>query len=76
MVADVDRFHDVNETFGHAIGDALVRALAERLSATVRSDDTLARLGGDEFGVLCEVVGGEAGAVKAVARMWARSSSR
>ncbi len=69
MVANVDRFQDVNETFGHAIGDALVRALAERLSALVRSDDTLARLGADEFGVLCEVVGGEAGAVKAVARM-------
>ncbi len=69
VIADVDRFQDVNETFGHAIGDALVRALAERLSATVRSDDTLARLGGDEFGVLCEVVGGEAGAVKAVTRM-------
>ena len=69
VVANVDRFQDVNETFGHAIGDALVRALAERLSALVRSDDTLARLGGDEFGVLCEVVGGEAGAVKAVARM-------
>jgi diguanylate cyclase (GGDEF)-like protein/PAS domain S-box-containing protein len=66
---DVDRFQDVNETFGHATGDALLRALASRLAAIVRNDDTLARLGGDEFGILCEVVGGEAGAATAVARM-------
>ncbi len=69
VCVDVDRFQDVNETFGHATGDALLRALASRLSGVARSDDTLARLGGDEFGVLCEVVGGEAGAAKAVARM-------
>jgi diguanylate cyclase (GGDEF)-like protein/PAS domain S-box-containing protein len=71
VCVDVDRFQDVNETLGHATGDALLRALAARLTSVVRSDDTLARLGGDEFGVLCEVVGGEAGATKAVARIMA-----
>jgi len=69
VCVDVDRFQDVNETFGHATGDALLRELASRLAAIVRNDDTLARLGGDEFGILCEVVGGEAGVAKAVARM-------
>ena len=52
MFIDIDRFKLVNDTYGHAEGDALLRAIAARLSATLRRGDTLARLGGDEFTIL------------------------
>ena len=49
IAIDIDRFRLVNESLGYAAGDALVRAVAERLSNALRRDDTLARLGGDDF---------------------------
>jgi diguanylate cyclase (GGDEF)-like protein/PAS domain S-box-containing protein len=51
---DVDRFHGVNERFGHDAGDELLRAIAERLTAVTRPADAVARIGNDEFAVLCE----------------------
>jgi diguanylate cyclase (GGDEF)-like protein/PAS domain S-box-containing protein len=52
MLIDLDRFKDVNDTLGHLVGDALIKAAAELLRQTVGSGGVVARLGGDEFVVL------------------------
>jgi diguanylate cyclase (GGDEF)-like protein/PAS domain S-box-containing protein len=52
LFIDLDRFKQVNDTGGHAAGDAMLCALARELGSRLRKSDLLARLGGDEFGVL------------------------
>jgi diguanylate cyclase (GGDEF)-like protein len=54
LFADLDRFKEVNDTYGHQAGDDLLVAVAHRLASLVRPGDTLARVSGDEFVFLCE----------------------
>ena len=51
---DLDRFKQINDSLGHEVGDKVLKEVTERLSSTIRTEDTLARLGGDEFTIIME----------------------
>jgi diguanylate cyclase (GGDEF)-like protein len=59
LMLDIDDFKHVNDVHGHAVGDELLRFLAEALRAIVRPEDVICRLGGEEFAVLMDACGGE-----------------
>jgi diguanylate cyclase (GGDEF)-like protein len=52
IIADIDHFKEINDCFGHAVGDAALRVVAETARRTSRSVDTVARIGGDEFAAI------------------------
>ncbi len=52
LCLDLDRFKEVNDTFGHPAGDMLLRSVAQRLLSAVRVEDTVARMSGDEFAII------------------------
>lgn len=56
MYMDIDRFKPVNDTYGHNVGDQLLKAFSARLTHTLRASDTIARLGGDEFTIIMEKI--------------------
>lgn len=56
MFMDIDHFKPVNDTYGHDVGDALLKAFSSRLTHTLRASDTIARMGGDEFTIIMEKI--------------------
>ncbi len=71
LMLDIDDFKHVNDVHGHAVGDELLRFLAEALRAIVRPEDIICRLGGEEFAVVMDACGGE-DAVRVAERVQSR----
>ena len=69
LFLDLDRFKDINDTYGHDVGDQLLVAVSRRLTGLIRASDTLSRFSGDEFVFLCEEVHGAADVAMLAARI-------
>jgi diguanylate cyclase (GGDEF)-like protein len=69
LCLDLDRFKDVNDTLGHATGDALLEEVAARLKENVREVDLVGRLGGDEFAIVAEEIDTPEGAMRLARRV-------
>ncbi|RDE24758.1 EAL domain-containing protein [Motiliproteus coralliicola] len=72
LFLDLDRFKHVNDSFGHSVGDELLKVVAGRLSSEVRENDTVTRLGGDEFTVIVSELSDIDSATALVERMLKR----
>lgn len=69
LMLDLDRFKVVNDTYGHPVGDALLKKVADKLMTCVRTTDTVARLGGDEFAVIATNLNHSNGAAEVAAKI-------
>jgi len=69
LFVDLDNFKTVNDTYGHDMGDQVLRIIATRLRAGVRGSDTVSRLGGDEFVVLLSEVNEKTDAGRVAAKL-------
>ena len=69
LFVDLDGFKDINDSLGHAAGDQLLRAVAERVRCCLRPADTVARLGGDEFAILLEDLANQDDAIAVAKRL-------
>ena len=66
---DLDKFKNVNDTFGHPVGDKALIEVANRLSSSLRGSDTCARIGGDEFGIIADNIKNELDAIKVMEKL-------
>ncbi len=69
VLVDLDHFKDVNDSYGHQVGDLVLREVADRLVRVFRSEDLVARMGGDEFAVVCSDSFGDLDVQALVARL-------
>ena len=69
MSIDLDRFKIINDSLGHQVGDSILRKVAERLSSTLRAEDTVAHLGGDAFVIILPRLGNEGSAADLAQRL-------
>ncbi len=76
LFVDLDRFKEVNDTLGHAVGDALLCHVADQFSGLLREQDTVCRQGGDEFAIVLTDVDSVAGVGQAVERVMTLSNRR